>query len=204
VTDRPGVREKKLADTRERIVVSALELFSEFGYTPTSIDRIAERAGIGRSTFFRYFPTKEAVLFSDLLVRQRMALELLRQRPLDELPLVSLLAVFSELCDQPIDNVRRRHVREIVRESPDLVGMERRLTVYELEEALVQIFLERGTDHAITEAELRVLISTAIACLESAWRAQMTNGRTSLAVHFSSMVETCAAHWGAVNEQLGD
>jgi AcrR family transcriptional regulator len=49
----------------ERLREAAFALFSEQGYDATSVDQIAERAGVGRSTFFRAYPTKEAVIFPD-------------------------------------------------------------------------------------------------------------------------------------------
>ena len=52
-------------DAAGRLREAALELFVEQGYDATSVDQIAERAGVGRSTFFRTFPTKEAVIFPD-------------------------------------------------------------------------------------------------------------------------------------------
>jgi AcrR family transcriptional regulator len=48
-----------------RLQEAAFALFAEQGYDATSVDQIAERAGVGRSTFFRTFPSKEAVIFPD-------------------------------------------------------------------------------------------------------------------------------------------
>lgn len=45
---------------------AASELFLEQGYADTSVDDIAQRAGVSRATFFNYFPTKADVLFSDI------------------------------------------------------------------------------------------------------------------------------------------
>jgi AcrR family transcriptional regulator len=45
------------------LVESALNLFSANGYDQTTTDDIAESAGVSPRTFFRYFPTKESVLF---------------------------------------------------------------------------------------------------------------------------------------------
>ena len=45
------------------IVDAAFELFEERGYDETTVDDIAERAGVGRTTFFRHFGSKEAVIF---------------------------------------------------------------------------------------------------------------------------------------------
>jgi AcrR family transcriptional regulator len=43
---------------------AALELFEEQGYDATRTEDIAERVGLSARTFFRYFPTKESVLFA--------------------------------------------------------------------------------------------------------------------------------------------
>jgi AcrR family transcriptional regulator len=51
--------------TRDRLVRAAYELFDEKGYDATTVEGIAERAGTGRTTFFRHFGSKEAVIFPD-------------------------------------------------------------------------------------------------------------------------------------------
>jgi AcrR family transcriptional regulator len=52
-------------DTRARIAAAAFELFAARGYDGTTVDAIAERAGIARRTFFRYFRSKDDVIFPD-------------------------------------------------------------------------------------------------------------------------------------------
>ena len=49
--------------TRNALLEAALNLFSANGYDETTTDQIAESAGVSPRTFFRYFPTKESVLF---------------------------------------------------------------------------------------------------------------------------------------------
>ena len=62
----PGARDQSdPARTRARIVASAFELFADRGYDGTTVDAIAERAGIARRTFFRYFRSKDDVIFPD-------------------------------------------------------------------------------------------------------------------------------------------
>ncbi|WP_051551394.1 TetR family transcriptional regulator [Nocardioides sp. URHA0020] len=51
--------------TRDRLVDAAMALFSERGFEATSIEDVVARAGTGRTTFFRHFPTKEDVVFPD-------------------------------------------------------------------------------------------------------------------------------------------
>ena len=43
----------------------ALDLFSERGFEATTVDDIAAAAGIGRRTFFRYYPSKNDVVWGD-------------------------------------------------------------------------------------------------------------------------------------------
>jgi len=50
---------------KARIVEAAFALFAERGYDATTVDDIAERAGVGRTTFFRTFRAKEDVIFPD-------------------------------------------------------------------------------------------------------------------------------------------
>src|SRR5260370_23155194 len=47
---------------RERLVVAAVDLFTERGYDATTVAQIAERAGVTKSTFFRHFPDKRELL----------------------------------------------------------------------------------------------------------------------------------------------
>lgn len=66
--DEPGLRERKKLRTRETVRREAFRLFESNGYAQTTVDQIAEAADVSPRTFFRYFPTKESVLFSDDLL----------------------------------------------------------------------------------------------------------------------------------------
>lgn len=54
-----------MADFRTDVAEAALDLFTDTGYDATSVDDIAQSAGISRSTFFRQFRAKEDVIFAD-------------------------------------------------------------------------------------------------------------------------------------------
>jgi len=50
-------------NARGRLEQAALELFKQRGYSRTTVEEIAARAGLTERTFFRYFPDKREVLF---------------------------------------------------------------------------------------------------------------------------------------------
>lgn len=65
-------------NARERLVDAAFALFGERGFEHTTVEDIAERARVGRTTFFRHFGSKEQVIFPDhdrllAAIRNRLA-----------------------------------------------------------------------------------------------------------------------------------
>jgi AcrR family transcriptional regulator len=58
-------RERRRVRTMREIQGHALALFAAQGYAQTTIEQIAEASDISPRTFFRYFPTKEDVVFWD-------------------------------------------------------------------------------------------------------------------------------------------
>lgn len=51
--------------SREELELIALQLFADRGFDATTVDDVAEAAGIGRRTFFRYFASKNDVIWGD-------------------------------------------------------------------------------------------------------------------------------------------
>jgi AcrR family transcriptional regulator len=90
-----GLRERKKARTRAAIQRHALRLFREQGYEATTISQIAEGVEISESTFFRYFPTKEAVVLWDEF--DPFLEDALRSQSPDMNPIQALRAAFREV-----------------------------------------------------------------------------------------------------------
>jgi AcrR family transcriptional regulator len=62
-TTAPTPRAVSAARTREGLIDAALMLFARDGFDATTTDQITQAAGVSARTFFRYFPTKESVVF---------------------------------------------------------------------------------------------------------------------------------------------
>ena len=58
----PGLRQRKKERLRAQIIETSLRLFRERGYEHTRVDDIVQILEISQPTFFRYFPSKDAVL----------------------------------------------------------------------------------------------------------------------------------------------
>jgi len=56
---------RPLSTSRAALERAAFELFAERGFEQTSVDDIADAAGIGRRTFFRYYPSKNDLVWGD-------------------------------------------------------------------------------------------------------------------------------------------
>ena len=83
-------RERRKAQTRRDLVDAAEALFAVRGFERTTVEDIAEAAKVSPRTFFRYFATKEEVLFSNQAEELRTLKAELARRPPDEPPLVSI------------------------------------------------------------------------------------------------------------------
>ena len=185
--------EARTSKTRNDIVAAALGLFDRAGYEATTIEQIVASAGVARRTFFRYFPSKEAVLFAEFTARQKRAAERLQTRPNDEPPLLSLITVFGSMCDEPIDTKHVKSVRRIVAGSQALRDRQQRIFVDEFAQELTLILSQRGGSQSTTA--LHAVVLSAVACIEVATMAHLRHPRSSVRTLFDEAVETCRSSW---------
>lgn len=92
-----GARQAKAQDTRARIFAAAAELFSTHGYQVTTIDRIANQAGVAKGTFFLHFKSKDAVIAELVGVQIKMARKARSRALADGTPLDALRAMVMTL-----------------------------------------------------------------------------------------------------------
>ncbi|MFJ7231930.1 TetR/AcrR family transcriptional regulator [Streptomyces tendae] len=76
----------------ERLVVAAVDLFSEQGYDATTVTQIAQRAGVTKSTFFRHFSDKRELLVAGQETLSRLLADGITDAPASAGPLQAVAA----------------------------------------------------------------------------------------------------------------
>jgi AcrR family transcriptional regulator len=76
----------------QRLVVAAVELFTEQGYDATTVAQIAERAGVTKSTFFRHFSDKRELLVAGQETLSRLLADGIAEAPAGASPLEAVAA----------------------------------------------------------------------------------------------------------------
>ena len=77
---------------RGRLVVAAVDLFTEQGYDATTVSQIAERAGLTRSTFFRHFSDKRELLVAGQETLSKLLSDGIAEAPAGASPLEAVAA----------------------------------------------------------------------------------------------------------------
>ena len=180
-----GLRERKKLKTREALEQAALELFDKQGFDGTTVEEIVEACDVSPRTFFRYFPTKEALLLSDADEKCQLLVTGLLERPAGESPLRSIReSLVENLASLDHDRPRLLLQSRIMAESPGLrtYKIERQQS---WEEAIFQALLTReaatpGSGHSTFE--LRLVASTAIAALRAAVETWLEDGGDVIAL----------------------
>jgi AcrR family transcriptional regulator len=95
-----SLRERKKADTRATIRSAAVDLFCARGFEGTTMDAVAEAADVSVRTVFRYFATKEDLVFANVEADLADLRDLLDARPSDEPIMAGLRAVMEVLVDR--------------------------------------------------------------------------------------------------------
>src|ERR1700752_93458 len=81
--------------THEALRQAALKSFASKGFANVTVTELAAEAGVTERTFFRHFPTKEAVLFQDYETHLEWLAEALAERPASESLFDAVLASFA-------------------------------------------------------------------------------------------------------------
>jgi AcrR family transcriptional regulator len=100
MTATPNLHEQRRRSTRDALRRAALASFARKGFANVTVTELAREAGVTERTFFRHFPSKEAVLFQDYETQVEWLSEALAQRPASE---ALIDAVLASIASFPYD-----------------------------------------------------------------------------------------------------
>jgi len=90
--ERENLHKRRRTQTHEALRQVALERFASEGFGKVTVQQLAREAGVTERTFFRHFPTKEAVLFQDYETQLEWLADALARRPASESLFEAVLA----------------------------------------------------------------------------------------------------------------
>lgn len=192
-----SLRERTRVRTREEIAAAALDLMEDQGYEATTVDQIARRAGVSNATFFRYFSSKEEVLFAGERIAEDLAVRLLADRADPAHSLLALMDPVSEMAAAVVaDTGSMAHkLTRLVMTTRSLEGRSMRMRLRWERSMARQLARERGLSTPQTEDVL--LANLAVACLAAAlWSWQRQDSPSAIAAEtrdvFRRAIRICA------------
>ena len=163
--------ERKRRQARQRIIQAAQELFLERGFNGVSVGDIAERAEVGRTTFFRYFGDKQEVVFAkeqellETIAAASQADDTAAPRSATE-AVEQLRPVVLALCAQATADPEAyaRHF-QLIEQHPELRARDA-VKMQQIADKLSDLLIHRGSD----EATALFAAQIALACYQTARR----------------------------------
>lgn len=161
-----GLRESKRRETSERIIEKGLKLFVKNGYEDTTIDAIADSAGISRRTFFHYFKSKEAILLTahDSGFREALKPAMLAESP-DQAPIDAAKKCLIKLASRY--ETRESVIFDRLMQSTEALRARKEAVFVETEQILLEAMCELWPATARREG-LRLVAMMAIGTLRLA------------------------------------
>jgi AcrR family transcriptional regulator len=173
MSNQPGVRDRKKAETRLAISNIATRLFVERGFENVSVDDIAREAAVARKTVFNYFPRKEDLVFDREEEVRALAREALTGRG-NQSPLHAFQALARTLLEEqhPLFRISERPVQfwRTVADSPALTTRARELQVALADDVAGMLSDAVGRPHSDPDACLAaaMLIATLVVAYSAA------------------------------------
>ncbi len=162
-----SLRERNRIRTRAEIADAARLLFEEKGYASTTVDQIAAAAGVSSATFFRYFATKEDVLFAHEDEAAARLVDRVRHRTDRSRTVAALAAPIAEYADSLTDGSVPR-LTQLVMTTRTLEARSLRMRLRWEHDLALELADEAGLDRPGLDE--RVIAAMAISCLTSAFR----------------------------------
>jgi len=164
----PTLQERKQELVRSAIWDAATDLFAEKGYDETTIDDIAQKAGVSRRSFFRYFSSKSDLMAYGVVGFGTYLTEVIEacpaEYPLSEVFRQTIFQVARKCAAQP----RTRKIMRIAAKYP-AAREAHHLRTAELQERVEKAFALRSGEHDMAPAMVAGLTLSVLSVIFQAW-----------------------------------
>ncbi|MEQ9695928.1 TetR/AcrR family transcriptional regulator [Shimia sp. SDUM112013] len=140
-----GLRERQKQERQEKIVEVAKELYLKQGFEGTTIEAIAEAAGVSGVTVHKYYGTKAGILLaliaqSDAQLIARLTNELAQEMG----DLIEVTAKFAAIIvDHAMQNLEKEIWRQVISAVTLNAGSPLSKTYFELDQELAQVLVRK-------------------------------------------------------------
>ena len=158
-----GLREKRKRQLRRELSEQGLKLFTQKGFEETTIDEIVDPLAVSKRTFFRYFATKEDLVFAWYEELTGELVRAMEARPKAEAPFESVCETLLSLLHYYDENPKwALTMTRLAKATPALVGksFEKR-SIWERE--LAKVLGKRLPNTPTRELTARVTVAAALA-----------------------------------------
>jgi AcrR family transcriptional regulator len=159
-----NLHELRRRSTHEALRQAALKSFARKGFANVTVTELAREAGVTERTFFRHFPTKEAVLFQDYETQLEWLAEALAQRPASESLFDAVLASVAAF-PHDLEVVRQAATARMELISADRVASHLRVVQSSFAQVLTEFVRNRNPDIADIDLDAEVAGSVLAAAL---------------------------------------
>ncbi|MFG1602666.1 TetR/AcrR family transcriptional regulator [Actinoplanes sp. NPDC049265] len=165
---------------RTEIAAVAMHLFVTQGFAVTTVDQIAQTAGVSPRSLFRYFGTKEDIVLGDMRAAGEMVRDALRARPAAESPWDALSAAIAALGEVP-GNTHERAFRlaEMFTIEPSLRARKAEKRRDWLDLLVPEVERRMGIDPVdLPDVRAHALVACALTCLDTGTEIWVRQGGT--------------------------
>ncbi len=196
------LRERLRTTVRSDLARVAVEMFLEHGFDTTTVDAIAAAAGVSRSTFFRYFPTKEDAVLAQIEARGEQFREAALVRAADEPPLLAARNALTPLIEDMGRNRERSiAVIRLIEQTPSLRA--RRIDKqHVLRAMLTEVMASRMATDPANDLRPALIAGVTLSMFDTAQTAWLkAGGEASLSDLVDEAFATIGREFAAVNAQ---
>ncbi|MCS7482539.1 TetR family transcriptional regulator [Umezawaea endophytica] len=172
-----GIRARARQAMRLEVAAAVQELVLEHGYDETTVDDICAATEISRSTFFRYFSSKEEALFGTYTDSGERLREALTARPLTESPWVAMRRALDSLIERyDAHDERIWRLTRLMVNTPSLTAWHREKNARWQELLRPEMSRRLEADPADdSDPRAHAVIASALGCVEAALTAWASN-----------------------------